>query len=72
MIARAANQTPDPVPGRATPDAGSERVTGAPECPKCGGRMWLARIEPEEPGYDRRTFECPECDHSLVQVVKYK
>jgi hypothetical protein len=21
--------------------------------------MWLARIEPEKPGHDRRTFECP-------------
>jgi predicted RNA-binding Zn-ribbon protein involved in translation (DUF1610 family) len=40
-----------------------------PECPKCGTRMWLARIEPDEPGYDRRKFECPECDHELVEVV---
>jgi hypothetical protein len=34
--------------------------------------MWIARIEPDEPGHDRRTFECPECDHTIIEVVKYK
>ncbi len=35
--------------------------------------MWLARVEPDEPGYDRREFECPECDHSMIiEIVKYK
>ena len=24
--------------------------------------MWLARIEPDEPDRDKRTFECPACD----------
>jgi hypothetical protein len=43
-----------------------------PECQKCGTPMWLARIEPDKPDYDRRTFKCPECDHSLTEVVKYK
>jgi hypothetical protein len=42
---------------------------GRPQCPTCGTRMWIARIEPDEPGYDRRTFECPECDRELVEVV---
>ena len=43
-----------------------------PDCPKCGTPMWLARIEPDEPNYDRRTYECAECDHSTTVVVKYK
>ena len=43
-----------------------------PNCPKCGTSMWLARIEPDEPNYDRRTYECPECDHSITEIVKYK
>jgi len=43
-----------------------------PHCPRCGARMWLARVEPDEPSYDRRTFECPECEHALVQLIKYK
>ena len=30
-----------------------------PKCEKCGAEMWLARIEPNEPGHDLRTFECP-------------
>jgi hypothetical protein len=29
--------------------------------------MWLARIMPDEPGYDLRTFECPECGHQTQQ-----
>ena len=24
------------------------------------------------PDHDRRTFECPSCDHSVTEVVKYK
>jgi hypothetical protein len=35
-----------------------------PECPKCGTEMMLARIMPEGPGEERRTFECPMCEHS--------
>jgi transcription elongation factor Elf1 len=33
--------------------------------------MWLARIQPDKPGYDRRTFECPVCHDEMVVVVKY-
>jgi len=33
---------------------------------------WLARMGPYEPNYDRRTYECDECDHSIIVVVKYK
>jgi len=43
-----------------------------PTCERCLARMWLARIEPEKPDYDRRTFECPECEHSMTEVVKYR
>jgi hypothetical protein len=44
-----------------------------PPCPKCGNRMWLARIEPtDKPDYDQRTFECPRCDHSETMMIKFK
>jgi transposase-like protein len=43
-----------------------------PTCPRCGAMMWIARIEPDKPDHDRRTFECPSCDHSVTEVVKYK
>lgn len=43
-----------------------------PKCPKCGSQMWMARIEPDLPDHDKRTFECPQCDHSLTEIVKYK
>jgi predicted RNA-binding Zn-ribbon protein involved in translation (DUF1610 family) len=42
-----------------------------PKCPKCGTRMFLTRIEPDRPAYDRRTFECIECGSDVVEVVKY-
>ena len=43
-----------------------------PPCPKCGGAMWLARIEPtDKPDYDQRTFECPQCEHSETMMVKF-
>jgi len=33
----------------------------SPRCPKCGAMMSLRIIEPERPGFDSRTFECPKC-----------
>jgi hypothetical protein len=33
----------------------------SPRCPKCGAMMLLQIIEPESPGFDSRTFECPKC-----------
>lgn len=32
--------------------------------------MMLTRIEPARPGYDLRTFECRECDHTESVVTK--
>ena len=48
------------------------QVIERPACPKCGNRMMLARIEPDKPGHDKRTFECFDCNHSESVVVKYK
>jgi hypothetical protein len=39
-----------------------------PRCPKCPGRMLLARIEPGPAHSDLRTFECPECHVQRVLV----
>jgi hypothetical protein len=47
-------------------------VLSQPVCPKCGGRMWLSRIEPDEPNHDKRTFECPQCENVVSEVVKYR
>jgi transcription elongation factor Elf1 len=33
--------------------------------------MYLARIEPEKPGFDLRTFECPRCQHVETVVVNF-
>jgi hypothetical protein len=72
-----------PLPGRGDRYGGSARMRQfqfiqasqqieQPTCPQCGAAMWLARIEPDKPDHDRRTFECPVCDHVVRTVVKYK
>ena len=43
-----------------------------PSCPKCGSGMLIARIEPDAPDHDLRTFECPACQHAETKVVKFK
>ena len=43
-----------------------------PQCPQCGSQMWLARIEPGRPGHDKRTFECPACEHVETRDIKYR
>jgi len=40
-----------------------------PGCPKCGEMMALRIIEPERPGFDSRTFECPKCYDTETLVV---
>jgi hypothetical protein len=49
-----------------------KKLVVGPQCPACGTLMWLARIEPDEPDHDRRTFECPRCQDELTEVVKYR
>jgi len=40
--------------------------------PKCGTSMWVVRIEPNSPNHDRRTFECPQCENVVSEIVKYR
>ena len=42
-----------------------------PICMKCEIPMWLGRVQPDKPGYDKRTFECPVCLDVMVVIVKY-
>jgi hypothetical protein len=50
---------------------GDGRV-GFPKCPDCGVEMWLCHVEPDTRDHDLRTFECPRCQHSMSDVVKFK
>jgi hypothetical protein len=43
-----------------------------PYCENCDAQMWLVFIEPDKPGHDRRTFECPRCQLETVEIVKYR
>ncbi len=44
-----------------------------PPCPKCGApRMMLSRIEPDSPGKERRTFECPSCGNEMTEIAQFK
>jgi hypothetical protein len=47
-------------------------INARPECSICSAQMYLAYIEPEKPGYDVRTFECPRCQHVEIAVVEFK
>jgi hypothetical protein len=38
-----------------------------PPCSKCGRPLVLTRIEPEEPGFDLRTYYCAACED--VEVI---
>jgi hypothetical protein len=49
-----------------------QRIIGRPFCEFCRAQMWLACIEPYQPDYDKRTFECPMCSNFTVKVVKYR
>jgi DNA-directed RNA polymerase subunit RPC12/RpoP len=40
-----------------------------PICTKCGTSMWVIRIE-DLSGRNRRTYECPECFHRTVIVIR--
>jgi DNA-directed RNA polymerase subunit RPC12/RpoP len=43
-----------------------------PPCSKCSTVMMLARIAPDAPDHDKRSFECPNCNHEETLVVKYR
>jgi hypothetical protein len=43
-----------------------------PPCPNCGTRMMLSRIEPDSPGYEKRTFECSNCHHEVSEIAEFK
>jgi transposase-like protein len=56
----------------ATTSAPLTIAMGCPICPRCGTRMLLARIFPDRPGYNRRTYECPRCEYDLTEIVRLK
>ena len=41
-----------------------------PNCPKCGTGMRLFGIEPDAPGLELLTFECPKCLHIETKLAK--
>jgi hypothetical protein len=41
----------------------------SPRCSKCGETMPLRVIEPERPGFDLQTFECPKCCNTKTLVA---
>lgn len=41
-----------------------------PLCSACGWTMWIANIEPHEPGHERHTLKCARCDAEDMVLVK--
>jgi transposase-like protein len=52
-------------------DGARSKELPAPPCAQCGSRLWLTRIEPREPGYDYRSFECSKCHRETSYEVEY-
>ena len=50
----------------------SPRVIACPSCPKCGTRMVLINIFPHRLGHDRRTYECPRCEHEVTEIFQLR
>jgi hypothetical protein len=44
----------------------------APACTRCRSRLLLKRIEPSEPGFDLRTYECARCGEVDHYKVRYQ
>lgn len=43
------------------------------QCPQCASSMRLAWIEPDEKaGFDKRTFECANCHHLEIVMVRFR
>jgi hypothetical protein len=41
-----------------------------PDCPTCGTGMRLFGIEPEKPGFELHSFECPKCRRIETRIGK--
>jgi len=44
-----------------------ERTNGRPLCPQCRAPMWSVPSQSENTTDDKRTFQCPRCEHSHVE-----
>jgi hypothetical protein len=40
-----------------------------PPCSRCGRPLVLTKIEPEEPGFDLRTYYCAACEATEVIIA---
>jgi hypothetical protein len=38
-----------------------------PICKRCATRMMLARIMPDGPGFETRSYECPKCQRVYIE-----
>jgi len=47
------------------------RIYDHPNCPTCGSPTLLSRIEPAEPNFEIRTFNCATCGNELNLTVKF-
>jgi len=47
-------------------------LIAAPRCPKCSTQTMLARVSLERPGYDQYFYECPKCEHEVLEVDQFR
>ena len=46
------------------------RFVEHPLCERCHVTEWLIRIEPVQPGCEKRTYECPHCGQREFMLVR--
>lgn len=52
-------------------DEARSKELSPPPCARCGGRLWLTRIEPSATGFDYRSFQCSKCQAVACYEVEY-
>ena len=65
QVAGATMRSPEFIPPK-------KKLIVRPKCPACGTLMLLARVEPDGPDQDKRTFECQRCREETTEVVNYR
>jgi transposase len=43
-----------------------------PICPRCRTKTTLARVILDKPGFETRTFKCPDCGFEISELAKYE
>jgi len=62
---------PPPEPPLTPSSDAVSSILSRPLCAECARPMWLTSItSADEPGFEKRTFECPRCSEVVSKIVR--